>query len=232
MKLIIDTPLFGIMISLLTFEFGSFIYKKTKLAVFNPLLISQVLIILFLLRFDISLEAYNKGGQMIAFLLGPATVILAVPLYKKLEVLKKNAVPIIAGITVGSIVGMVSVIGLCSFFNLDSILIKSLIPKSVTVPIGIEISKQLGGLQSITVAAVVVTGILGSIIGPYVCKAFRIKDKVAVGTAIGTASHAVGTIKAMELGETEGAMSGLSIGVAGLITVILAPVVVKLFSIL
>jgi predicted murein hydrolase (TIGR00659 family) len=232
MKLIIDTPLFGIMISLLTFEFGSFIYKKTKLAVFNPLLISQVLIILFLIRFDISLEAYNKGGQMIAFLLGPATVILAVPLYKKMEVLKKNAVPIIGGITVGSMVGMVSVIILCSFFKLDSILIRSLIPKSVTVPIGIEISKQLGGLQSVTVAAVVITGILGSIIGPFVCKALGIKDKVAVGTAIGTASHAVGTIKAIELGETEGAMSGLSIGVAGLITVILAPVVVKLFSII
>ena len=231
MRELIDAPLFGITISLLAFEFGSFIYKKTKVAVFNPLLISQLLIIMFLLKFKISLEAYNKGGQMIAFFLAPATVILAVPLYKKINVLKKNALPIIAGITVGSIVSMGSVILLSKLFNVDIAIKNSLVPKSVTVPIGVEISKQLGGIQSITVAAIVVTGILGSIIGPSICKLLRIKDKVAVGTAIGTASHAVGTTKAMELGDTEGAMSSLSIGVAGLVTVILAPLIVKLFSI-
>jgi predicted murein hydrolase (TIGR00659 family) len=229
MKELVNTPLFGITTSLLAFELGYYVNKKTKIAFLNPLFLSQALIIIFLLRFNISFEAYNKGGQLISFFLAPATVILAVPLYKKIALLKQNALPIIIGITAGSICGMISVVLLSKLLGLSEVIKLSIIPKSVTVPIGVEISAQVGGLQSITVAAIIITGILGAIIGPYICKLFSIKDKVAIGIAIGTASHALGTTKAMELGETEGAMSSLSIGVAGLITVFLAPLMAKLF---
>lgn len=232
MRELFNTPLFGITISLLTFELGTYLYNKTKFAVFNPLLISQSLIILFLLKFNISVEAYNKGGQLISFFLAPATVILAVPLYKKIKLLKANAVPILIGITAGSIAGMSSIILLGRLFGLDKVLKSSMVPKSVTMPIGIEVSAQLGGISSITVAAIVITGIFGAVAGQFICKLFRIKDKVAIGAAIGTASHALGTTKAMEIGETEGAISSLSIGVAGLLTVILAPLVIKLFMLL
>lgn len=227
MSAIVSTPLFGILISLIAFEIGYLIYSRTKITLFNPLLISIILIISFLMKFNISLADYNKGGQFISFFLGPSTVILAVPLYKKINLLKKHSLPILIGITSGSCIGITSIIILNYFLGLDASFNASLIPKSVTTPIGIEISKQLGGTPSITVAAIILTGIMGAVIGPAILKLFRIKDKVAIGIAIGTASHAIGTTKAIELGETEGAMSGLSIGLAGLITVFLAPIILK-----
>lgn len=230
MKELISTPLFGIMLSLIAFEIGCIINKKTRLPIFNPLFISIVLVIAFLNIFNINITDYDKGGQFISFFLSPATVILAVPLYKKIELLKSHAVPIISGITVGSIVSIITIISLCKLFGLPKTINVSLIPKSITVPIGIEVSKQLGGITSITVAVIILTGIIGAIIGPYVCKFFKIKDKVAIGVAIGTASHAVGTTKAIEMGEIEGAMSSLSIGIAGIITVIIAPIMAKIFN--
>jgi predicted murein hydrolase (TIGR00659 family) len=230
-KELLNSPLFGITITLLAFELGIYLNNKIKLAIFNPLFVSQTLIILFLLKFNISVDAYNKGGQLISFFLAPATVILAVPLYRKFKLLRANFLPILIGITVGSIAGMASVLLLGKLFGLDELLKVSMLPKSVTLPIGLEISAQLGGLSALTVAATVITGIFGTITGAYICNIFKIKDKVAVGVAIGTASHALGTTKAMELGETEGAMSSLSIGVAGLITVVLAPLMAKLFMI-
>ena len=162
--------------------------------------------------------------------LGPATVILAVPLYKQLLLLKKNFVPIIIGISVGSVVSVISVILLSTVFNLDKEIIISLIPKSVTTPIGVEISNSLGGITGITVMAVILTGITGAIIAPTVCKIFKINNPVARGIGIGTASHAVGTSKALEIGETEGAMSSLSIGIAGLITVVVAPICLDILT--
>jgi predicted murein hydrolase (TIGR00659 family) len=229
MSELIKTPLFGMMISLIAFEFGCIVSKKTKFILFHPLLIAISMVILFLMFFNISLEDYNIGARYISFLLGPSTVILAVPLYKKINLLKANAVPILGGITIGTGIGITFIILLSKLFSLDNILIASLSPKSVTTPIGIEVSKQLGGIPALSVAAIVISGILGAVIGPLVCKIFKIKNEVAVGTAIGTASHAVGTSKALELGETEGAMSGLSIGLAGLITVFLAPILFKIF---
>lgn len=223
MEELLNTPLFGILISILAFEAGLIIYRKTKKAIFNPLLIGIILVITILLQFDISIEHYNQGGSYILFLLGPATVILAVPLYRQIDLLKKNLVPILVGITVGCVSAITSVWFLAKLFNLEELVSISMIPKSVTTPIGMEISRQIGGEPSVTVALIVVTGILGAVMGPFVCKLFRIKDEVAVGVSLGTASHAVGTSKAIELGETQGAMSGLSIGVAGLITVFLAP---------
>jgi predicted murein hydrolase (TIGR00659 family) len=232
MKELVSSPLFGITISLLAYEFGCYLNKKTKLELLNPLFLSQVLIILILLKFHISVDDYNKGGQLISFFLAPATVVLAVPLYRKIKVLRSNAIPIIAGISLGSTCGMISIILLGKLFHVSIVLTKSLVPKSVTTPIGVAISGQLNGIPAVTVAAILITGIFGAISGPFICKAFKIKDEVSLGVAMGTASHALGTTKAVEVGETEGAMSSLSVGIAGLFTVLVAPVIVKLFILL
>jgi putative effector of murein hydrolase len=149
--------------------------------------------------------------------------------YNRLDLLKTNYKAILIGITTGTLTGIVSIIYLTKLFKLDVGVGLAMIPKSVTTPIGMEISKQIGGISSITVAAIILTGILGAVIGPFICNLFGIKNKVAVGIAIGTSSHAVGTSRAIELGETEGAMSGLAIGIAGLITVFLVPVLLTIF---
>ena len=223
MNILTNNVLFGIVLSLIAFEIGLYIYRKTNISFFNPLLIAIGLVICFLLSFNIDFEIYNKGAQFINMFLGPCTVVLAIPLYKQIELLKEHYTSIIIGILVGSIIGIFSIIGLSYILNLDGDIIKSLIPKSVTTPIGIEISSELGGLVPITVLAIVITGIFGAVMGPTICRIFRITDPVAVGISLGTAAHAVGTSKAIELGETEGAMSGLSVGVAGIITVFIAP---------
>lgn len=223
MSILANNLLFGIILSLLAFEAGLYIYKKSKIPLFNPLLIAITLVIGFLLIFNIDFDLYNAGAKFINMFLGPATVILAVPLYKQIELLKKHAPSILIGILFGSIIGIFSVIGLSYALGLNSQLIKSLLPKSVTTPIGIEISNQLEGIIPVTVLVIIVSGIIGAAIGPFLCKLFKITDSVAVGVALGTAAHAVGTSKALEIGETEGAMSGLSIGIAGLMTVFIAP---------
>ena len=228
----VSTPLFGILLSLVAYQIGIVLYKKVRVSALNPLLVGCVIVIILLMYTGIDFETYNRGGDYISFFLGPATVVLAVPLYKKIQLLKSDALPILAGISAGSIAGMSSILVLSRFFGLDEVLSISLVPKSVTTPIGMEISRQLGGLPAVTVAAIVITGIIGAVLGPFICRCFRIKDKVAVGVAIGTASHALGTTKAIELGETEGAMSGLAIGITGLLTVFLAPLLVYVFGLL
>jgi predicted murein hydrolase (TIGR00659 family) len=220
--------LFGIILSLVAFEIGLYIYKKTKIPVFNPLLIAIGIVIAFLIAFNIDFQTYNSGAQFINMFLGPSTVILAVPLYKQIELLKKHAASILIGILFGTIVGMFSIVVISHYMGLNGELIRSLLPKSVTTPIGIELSSQLEGVVPVTVLAIIISGIIGAVVGPTICKLFRITDSVAVGVSIGTASHAVGTTKALELGETEGAMSGLSIGIAGIMTVFIAPLVYTL----
>lgn len=227
MEVITNNILFGLVLSLAAFEIGLFINRKTRIAVLNPLLISILFIICFLFAFNIDFETYNNGGQFINMFLGPSTVVLAVPLYKQLDLLKKNAKAILIGVFIGSTLGMFSIIGISYLVGLDTVMIKSLIPKSVTTPIGIAVSQQIGGLVPITVLAIIITGIIGAVIGPTICKIFKIEDKVAIGISIGTASHAVGTTKALELGDIEGAMSSLSIGIAGIMTVIIAPLAYK-----
>ena len=226
----LNTPIFGFIISIIAFQIGLFINKKTKKAIFNPLIIAIGLIIIILLSFNIDYEIYNKGGSIISFFLGPATVVLAVPLFKQIERLKSSGIPVLMGIIVGCTTAVVSVFFLSKLFGLTETLSTSLLPKSVTAAISMEISKQIGGIPALTVAVTVLTGITGNVIGPYVCKLFRIKDEVATGVAMGTASHAIGTAKAMELGEVQGAMSSLAISVAGLITVFLAPWLLQLLS--
>ncbi len=230
LEIITNDLLFALVLSLASFEIGIYINRKTKLAILNPLLIGIIITITFLVVFKIDYTTYDNGGKFINMFLGPSTVVLAVPLYKQLELLKKNAKAIIVGIFCGTVIGIISIICISHLVGLDDTIIRSLAPKSVTTPIGISISDQLGGLIPITVLAIVGTGIIGAVIGPTVCKLCKIKDEVAVGVAIGTASHAVGTSKALELGEVQGAMSSLSIGIAGIMTVILAPLILKLFN--
>lgn len=230
MNIFTNNMFFGIFISLIAFEIGLFIYKKTKFPLFNPLLIAAILVIGFLAIFDIDFDTYNKGGQFINIFLGPATIVLAVPLYKNLPLLKKNFLPIFTGILVGSLVSILSVVSIAVFMGLDKTITVSLMAKSVTTPIGIEITNSLGGVSSITVLAIVLSGIIGAVVGPTIFKVLKISNPIAKGVSLGTASHAVGTSKALEIGETEGAMSSLSIGVAGIITVFLAPICYSLLS--
>ena len=214
------SPFFGISLSVIAFWVGVRIQKKTGLVLCNPLLIAIVLVSAVLLVCRIPYESYNQGGAIINMFLAPATACLAVSIYTQINLLKENWLPILVGCTAGSITSMGSIYLMCRLFRLDEAVSASLIPKSVTTPIAVSISENLGGIQAITVVAVIITGILGSILAPVLIKLFRVKDPVAAGLAIGACSHAVGTSKALELGKTEGAMSGLAIGICGILTVI------------
>ena len=219
-----DSLFFGVVVSVLAYQAGLWIKRKWKLAVFNPLLISIFLVIAVLLIFDVDYERYNEGAKYLSYLLTPATVCLAIPLYEQLEQLKKNAKAIAAGILSGVLSSLVSVLALAAAFGLSHEEYVTLLPKSVVMDFGMGVSEELGGIVTITVAVIIVTGVLGNIIAELVCKIFRIHEPVAKGIAIGSASHAIGTAKAMEMGEVEGAMSSLSIAVSGLLTVIGASV--------
>lgn len=215
-----SSPLFGVVLSILAYVLGVWINQKLRSPAANPLLIAIVLVIVFLKLTGIPLEAYQEGGNFIGMFLAPATACLAVSIYSQIHLLKKNLFPILAGCAAGSAVSMTSVWFLCRLFRLDESFTASLLPKSVTTPIAMGISEQLGGAVPITVAAVVLTGILGAMLAPVLLKLFRVKDPVAAGLAIGACSHAIGTSKALELGEAEGAMSSIAIGACGLITVL------------
>ena len=221
MSEIYASPLFGIVLCIFSFEIGLWINRKTHSPLANPLMIAVVICIAVLQIFSSPLESFQQGGDIITMFLAPATAALSLSIYNQLDTLKKNLLPILAGTLTGSITSIGSVIGLCKLFGLDEELTASLIPKSVTTPIAMEVSRQHGGIVSITVAAVIVTGIFGAILAPVLIKLFRVRNPVEAGIAIGTCSHALGTSKALEIGETEGAMSGIAIGVAGIITVVL-----------
>jgi predicted murein hydrolase (TIGR00659 family) len=228
MNAIINSPLFGILLSLVAFEIGVTISKKFKYSFLNPLLIANILIVGFLLTTGISLESYNVGGDYISVMLSPATVVLAVPLYRQISKLKQFWKPILAGIFAGSLTSLACVIVASKLIGLSDTLMLSLLPKSITIPMGSVVSAQIGGIPPVTIIAITITGITGAVAAPAVCRFCRIKHKVAQGIAIGTASHALGTTKAMEMGEVQGAMSSLSIGVAGLFTAIVTPIIISL----
>ena len=230
MNAIINSPLFGILLSLVAFEIGVTISKKFKYSFLNPLLIANILIVGFLLTTGISLESYNVGGDYISVMLSPATVVLAVPLYRQISKLKQFWKPILAGIFAGSLTSLACVIVVSKLVGLSDTLMLSLLPKSITIPMGSVVSAQIGGIPPVTIIAITITGITGAVAAPAVCRFCRIKNKVAQGIAIGTASHALGTTRAMEMGEVQGAMSSLSIGVAGLFTAIVTPIILSLIA--
>lgn len=211
-------------LSLLTYILGLEIKKRVKFSILNPMLISIVITIAVLLIFKIDYETYYEGAQYISYLLTPATVCLAIPLYEQFQLLKKNWKAIMIGILSGVLTSGVSIMCMSMLFGLNHNDYVTLLPKSITTAIGIDVSTELGGYVSITVAAIVITGVFGNVIGEVVIRLFRIEEPMAKGVALGTASHAIGTSKAMELGEIEGAMGSLSIVVAGILTVLLAPV--------
>lgn len=223
-EVISNSSYFGVAISLVAFIIGIQLKKKLKWSILNPLLVSIVLVILTLVIFDIDYDSYNQGGKYISYFLTPATVCLAIPLYQQLDLLKKNFKAIMVGILTGVLTSLVSILALSILFKLGHEIYVTLLPKSITTAIGIAVSEELGGLKTITVASIVMTGISGNVIGEGVCKLFRIKNPISVGLALGTASHAIGTTKALELGEVQGAMSSLSIAISGLLTVVLAPI--------
>lgn len=215
---------FGVMISILAYELGMFLKKKTSLAICNPLLISIIVVMIALAVLDIDYETYKQGANLLSYLLTPATVCLAIPLYEKLTLLKQNVKAIMAGIVSGVLTSLISILVMALIFGLSHEEYVTLLPKSITTAIGMGVSEELGGIVTITVAVIIVTGILGNVIGEYVCRLFKIEEPIAKGIALGSASHAIGTARAMEMGEIEGAMSSLSIAVAGLLTVVGASV--------
>ena len=224
---VFDTEIFGVILTILFFNIGIYIQKKTNKPIFNPLLIAILGIILFLSITKIPYESYKLGGDRINFFLGPVTIVLAVPLYKQFDLFKKYLLEILIGISCGVVVSFISIKLIGHFTNADVDIINSLIPKSITTPMGISLTKTLNGVEAITVVSIILTGIVGAIISPIVFKFGKINHPVAKGIALGTSAHALGTTKALEIGEVEGAMSGLSIGISGITTVILIPIIIK-----
>lgn len=224
-----STVFFGVAVSLIGYGAGLLINRKIKLSVANPLLISVVLIIIFLKVTGIDYQTYFQGAEFISYLLTPATVCLAIPLYEKLQLLKENLVAVFLGIVSGVITSAVIIWGVCVIFTLDETIFATMLPKSITTAIGMAVSEEMGGVVNITVAMIAITGITGNVVAGMVMKLFRIKEPVAKGIAIGTASHVMGTSKALEMGDTEGAMSGLAVAVAGLITVVAVPFLVGIY---
>ena len=218
---------FGVLISLATYGVGVLLKRRFKLGLLNPLLIAIVLTIFILVVFRIDYETYNEGAKYISYLLTAATICLAVPLYEQFELLKKHSRAVIAGICSGVITSLCSVLALAIIFHLDYASYVTFLPKSITTAIGMSVSEELGGNVAVTVVVIVMTGVLGNIFAEGICKLFKIEDPVAKGIAIGTASHAIGTSKAMEMGKVEGAVSSLSIVVAGILTVIGANIFAK-----
>lgn len=210
---------FGVFVSLAGYELGLWLKKKTGLAILNPLLISIIFVIGILLLFQVDYSTYEAGGIYLSYLLTPSTVCLAIPLYKQLHLLKQYGFAIGAAVFAGTAASLFSILLLAMLFHLDHTMYVTLLPKSITTAIGMGMSEELGGIVNITVAVIVVTGVLGNVIGEWVLRLFHIKDRIAKGLALGTAAHAIGTSKAIELGEIEGAMSSLAIVIAGLLTV-------------
>mgnify|MGYP002764288368 FL=1 len=224
-----DSVFFGVFISIVTYEIGALIKRKWNVAIFNPLLISIALIIIFLVLFDVDYDTYEFGAKYLSYFLTPATVALAVPLYEQIEPLKHNWKAIVAGILSGALTSAVCVLLLSVIMGLDHKQYVTLLPKSITTAIGMGLSEELGGIVTITVAVIVVTGVIGNMFAEQICKLFHITDPVAKGIAIGSSSHAMGTSKAMEMGEIEGAMSSLSIAVSGLLTVVVSLIFAQIY---
>lgn len=216
--------LFPVVLTFGAFQIGLWCQKKWKNPLCNPILIAALLVIGFLLATGYSNDDYQAGTALYQWLLTPATVCLALPLYRQLKILGKNLWAILAGITAGTVTSLLCVFLLAKAFSLDRTLLISLLPKSVTTAMGMALSEQLGGISSISAAMIIVTGILGSLFGGMLCKLLRLEDPISQGVAFGTASHVIGTSRATELGALQGAVSSLSLAVAGILTAILMPI--------
>ena len=224
-----SSSFFAIALTLAIWRLSNALQRKTRSVLLHPILVSVAAIIGILLVSGIPNSAYQQGMKPLSWLMTPATICLAVPLYEQVKVLKKNLPAILLGVLCGTLTSLLCVGGLCLLFHLDQSMTVSLLPKSVTTAIGAPVSEALGGMSAVTVAVIIVTGILGNVLGQAACRLFRIHDPVAQGTAIGTASHVIGTTKANELGAVQGAVSSLSLVAAGILTAFLVPILYKIF---
>ena len=220
---------FGVALTLCAYGVGRFIKNKINFALFNPILVAIILIIVVLKITGINYEVYKSGTTVISYMLTPATVCLAVPLYEKLTLLKKNIWAIVGGIISGIVASAVTVWGVSVMFTLDKTIFATLLPKSITTAIGMVVSEQQGGIVNITVASIIITGIFGNVVADVIYRLFKIDEPIAKGVALGTSAHVMGTAKALEMGEIEGAMSGLAVAVAGIMTVFVVPLVIGLY---
>lgn len=225
MKEIISNSIyFGVVITIFAYYLGYVMCKKLKWKIVNPLIISSILIISFLLLFKIEFKVYEKSANYITYLLTPTTICLAVPLYRQISILKKNFMAIIMALLCGCIGHLVTMVIVSMIFGMDEKLLLSILSKSVTMPIAIDISTEIGGVPALTIIGVILAGMIGATLGPVLLKFMKIKDPIAQGLAIGCASHALGTTKAVEIGGIQGAMSSLAIVVTGLLTVVVVQI--------
>lgn len=227
MEQILNTQLFGLIIILVFYNIGLYIQKKAKKPIFNSLLITIILIILFLKVTNIPYENFKIGADVMNFMLGPVTVVLAVPLYRQFDLFKTHIKEILMGILVGVVTSFTVIIIIGKLTLTNNEILYSILPKSITTPMGISLVNTLGGIEAITVVCIVATGIFGNVLAEAVLKLGKVKHPVAKGIAIGTSAHAMGTSKALEMGEIEGAMSSLSIGISGVMTVIIVPILIN-----
>lgn len=223
-----SVPLLALVLTMGAYQIGLFCQKKWKSPILNPILIAVILVIGVLLLTGIPNETYQQDTQILTWLLTPATVCLALPMYEQVKVLRKRLPAILVGVAAGTVTSLVFILVVCRLFAMDDSFTVSLLPKSITTAMGMVLSENAGGMGSLTAAAIIVTGILGSLMGTMLCKLFKITDPVAQGVAFGTASHVVGTSRATELGALQGAVSSLSLAVAGILTAVLFPVVLML----
>ena len=230
MRALFESTEFILLLIFGSYLLGQWVFKKTRFALFHPLIISIAIIIAFLKIADVDYQTFEEGSRFVSFMLGPSVVALGYVLYEQLAYLKGNVMSILLSIFFGSLIGILSVILLANLTGADQVLLHSLEPKSVTTPIAMDIAEQSGGNVSLTAVIVLFCGIFGSIVGPPILKLLGIKSSIAKGLAMGASAHGVGTAKAMEMGALEGAISGLAIGLMGVMTALLIPIVHQLFS--
>lgn len=224
-----DSLFFGTAVSLAAYELGVLLKKKFRHPLFNPLLISILTVIAILVLLGIDYKSYHISAKYLSYLLTPATICLAIPLYEQLEHLKSNWKAILAGIVSGVLSSILCIYAFSLLFQFSHEQYVTLLPKSITTAIGMDVSAELGGTTTITVAVIIITGVFGNMIAEPVCRLFRITNPVAKGIGIGSSSHAIGTAKAMEMGDVEGAISSLSIAVTGILTVLAATIAAGLY---
>lgn len=215
-----DSTFFSVALSLITYKIGTWLKTKTGWKIVNPLLVSILVVIVVLLMTRVSYEDFEKGSEILSYLLTPATVALAVPVYRQIYVLKKYGIAVSLGVLAGVLTSLISTLLVAVFWNLSHEEYVTLLPKTITTAIGMSISENLGGMVTVTVAVIVVTGIVGNGIGEMVCRICKIREEVAIGVALGTSAHAMGTAKALEMGEVQGAVSSLAIVLAGIFMVL------------
>lgn len=221
MEYLASLPVFGIILTIICYSIGNWARKKTGFSLANPMIIANILILLILCLTPLTLEQYMAGGGVIAMFIVPVTTILALRIYRQRALLKANVLPIVFGCLAGSLASVLSILAMCRLLDIDDVVIHSLLPKSVTTAIAMELSVNNGGLGGLTVSAVIVTGIISAVLAPFFIKTFKLKDPVAAGIAMGASGHAISTATALELGEIQGAAAGIAITLMGIITSII-----------